>query len=276
MSTKANCSPSAAVPIRWATVSLQPMLASNERFVVAIAAVNDRNETRCLRTLDPAGVRLLVPTERKYVSDLIALVTESLDAHLAHTRCLESWTPPVEGVFLDTQQPGRTVNIDEFVKRAASLSTVFYTDPLQRPSAAAAPRRWMDAVAEILAGRDARLCRHLDVRVPLGSHDAPATFSFLDSEFAANLVMFSGSNLKGRVESARAGLWSLNLLADSPYIFRPERKELLAGADAESDSKVKEAIAEITDEAARRDVLVTLVTTPRAVADHIVQYASLQ
>lgn len=274
MSTKANCLPNAAVPTRWATVSLQPMSASNERFVVAIAAVNDNDESRCLRTLDPAGVRALAPTERKYVSDLIALVKESLDAHLAHTRRLESWTPPVAGVFLHPQQPGRAANIDDFIKRAASLSTVFYTDPLPRPSATATPRRWMDAVAEILGHRNARLCRHLDVRVPLGSHDAPATFSFLDSEFAANLVMFSGSNLKGRVESARAGLWSLSLLGDSPYIFRPERKELLAGTDAESDSKVQEAIAEITDEAARRDVLVTSVTTPRAVADHIVQHAS--
>lgn len=53
MSTKANCSPSATVPVRWATVLLQPTLASNERFVIAIAAVNDNDETRCLRTLDP-------------------------------------------------------------------------------------------------------------------------------------------------------------------------------------------------------------------------------
>ena len=273
MLTKPNCSDNDAVPTRWATVSLQPMPGSNERIVVAVAAVNDNGETRCLRTIDPANAKAVFRDEHRYVSELIAFVADSLGTHLAHDQALEDWAPPVEGVFLTAQQRAKAADIDEFLRRAASLSTIFYSDHLQPQPKAAKPRRWMDAVASILATRDERLCNYLEVQVPLGGHDAPATFSFLDSGFAANLVTFSQGNLKRRVEDARADLWSLSLLADAPYIFRPKRKELLAGTDAEPEASVREAIAEIADEASRRDVLVTELATPEAVADHIVHHA---
>lgn len=266
-----------AIPTQWASVLLQPIPGADERIVIAIAAINDEGEARCLRTIDPANMNAIFRDERKYVSDLIAFVTDSLDTHLIHARCLDNWQPPVEGVFLGTHQRGKSADIDELVRRAASLSTVFYGDCLQPQSATVKPRRWMEEISSILATRDKRLCSHLDVRVPLGCHDAPARFSFLDSGFAANLVTFSKSNWKSRVEAARAGLWSLSMLADAPYIFRPERKELLAGTDIDKpDAKVQEAIDEITDEASRRDVLVTTLSTPEAVADHIAQHASVR
>ena len=274
MSIKASYSCSEGVPTRWATVLLQPLPGSGERVVVAVAAVGDNGETRCLRTINPASVKAIFRDEHHYVSQLIEFVTESLDVHLAHTRSLDNWVPPVEGVALGVRQQGKAADIDHFVRRAASLSTIFYSDQLQPGVTAARRRRWMDVVSVILETQNKRLCAHLDVRVPLGGHDVPATFSYLDSGLAANLVTFSRGNLKARIEDARAGLWSLSLLADAPYIFRPERKELLAGTDGEPDARVREAVDEITDEAARRSVLVTKVATPEAVADHILEHAS--
>ena len=274
MSIKASYSRSEGVPTRWATVLLQPLPGSGERVVVAVAAVSDNGETRCLRTIDPANAKAIFRDEHHYVSHLIKFVTDSLDVHLAHAQSLDNWVPPVEGVALGVHQRGKATDIDDFVRGAASLSTIFYSDQLQPRAAAAKRRRWMDDVSAILATQNKRLCAHLDVRVPLGGHDAPATFSFLDSALAANLVTFSQGNLKTRIEDARAGLWSLSLLADAPYIFRPERKELLAGMDVEPDARVQEAIDEITDEAERRSVLVTKVATPEAVAAHILEHAS--
>lgn len=274
MSIKASYSHSEGVPTQWATVLLQPLPGSAERVVVAVAAVSDNGETRCLRTIDPANVKAVFRDERHYVSDLIKFVTDSLEAHLAHAQSLDNWVPPVKGVALGVRQQGKAADMDDFVKGAASLSTIFYTDQLPRGAKAVKRRHWMDAVSAILATQDKRLCAHLDVRVPLGGHDAPATFSFLDAGLAANLVTFSQGNLRARIEDARAGLWSLSLLSDAPYIFRPERKELLAGTDVESDARVREAVDEITDEAARRSVRVTKLATPEAVADHILEYAS--
>lgn len=274
MSVKASYSHSEGVPTQWATVLLEPLPGSGEQVVVAVAAVSDNGERRCLRTIDPANVKAVFRDEHQYVSNLIKFVTDSLDAHLVHAQSLDDWIPPVEGVALGARQQGKAVDIDDFVRGAASLSTIFYRDQLQPQAMAAKRRRWMDVVSATLATRNKRLCAHLDVRVPLGGHDAPATFSFLDSRLAANLVTFSQGNLKARVEDARAGLWSLSLLADAPYIFRPERKELLAGTDIEPDAQVREAVDEITDEAARRSVMVTQLATPEAVANHILEHAA--
>ena len=274
MSNKAGFSHSDGVPTSWATVVLQPLPGSDERVVVAVAAVSDNGDTRCLRTMDPAHVKAVFRDEHQYVSHLVKFVTDSLDTHLAHARSLDNWVPPVEGVALGARQQGRAADLDDFVRGAASLSTIFYRDQRQPRATAARRPRWMEVVSAILAEQDERLCAHLDVRVPLGGHDAPATFSFLDSGLAANLVTFSQGNLKDRIEDARAGLWSLSLLADAPYLFRPERKELLAGTDVEPEPQVREAVDEITEEAARRSVLVTKLATPEAVAHHIREYAA--
>ena len=274
MSNKASYSHSEGVPIQWATVLLQPLPGSGERIVVAVAAVSENGETRCLRTIDPAHAKAIFRDEHQYAADLISFVTDSLDAHLAHAKSLDDWEPPLEGVGLGVRQRGKATDIDDFLRRAASLSTIFYSDQLRSLARPARAPRWMEVVEAILATQDQRLCRHLDVRVPLGGHDAPATFSFLDSGLAANLVAFSQGNLKDRIQEARAGLWSLDLLADAPYLFRPERKELLAGTDVEADARVREAVDEIAEEAARRSVLVTRLATPEEAADHIRQHAS--
>ena len=274
MSNKPSCSHSEGVHTHWATVLLQPLPGSGERIVVAVAAVSANGERRCLRTIDPARAKAIFRDEHRYVSDLITFVTDSLDAHLAYAQSLDNWVPPLEGVALGARQQGMASDIDDFVRGAASLSTIFYNDqPQPRPTAARRPR-WMEVVSGILATHNKRLCAHLDVRVPLGGHDAPATFSFLDSGLAANLVTFSQGDLKARIEDARAGLWSLNLLADAPYLFRPARKELLAGTDGEPDARVREAVDEITEEAARRSVLVTELATPQEAANHILEHAA--
>ena len=262
----------------WASVLLEPILGSQERIVIAIAAVSEE-DARCSPMIDPAIVKAMFRDDRKYVGDLIALVTQSLKEHLAYNRSLKQWLPPVEGVFLGSEQQSVSSDIDELVRRAGSMSTVFHADYFKPQSRVPKPVRWTDEVVSILVNRDERLSDHLKVRVPLGGHDAPAEFTFLDPLFAANLVTFSKSNLRQRVEEARADLWSLSLLADGPFLFRPERRELLAGADFSDEpgnDNVREAIGEITDEASRRDVLVTELSSPEAVAEHILHHASVR
>ena len=232
---------------------------------------------RCSQTVDPAIARAVFRDDRKYVADLIDLVAESLRAHLKHNKSLGQWPPPVDGVSLGSEQESRFSDIDELVRRAGSMSTVFHGEYFKPQSKDPKPVRWTDEVTSILINQNERLRDHLDVRVHLGQYDSPAQFTFLDAFFAANLVTFSTSNLKRRVEQAWAGLWNLSLLKDGPVLFRPERRELLAGTELSDEPvspNVREAIDEISDEASRRDVLVTELPSPEAVAEHILHYAS--
>ena len=110
--------------IQWAPVLLEPIPGSEERIIIAIAVVNE-GEMRCTQTIDPAIARAVFRDDRKYVADLIDVVTESLSAHLEHNRPLGQWRPPVEGVSLGSEQESRFSDIDELVRRAGSMSTVF-------------------------------------------------------------------------------------------------------------------------------------------------------
>ena len=262
--------------LRWAPVVLQPIIGSEERLIVAIAAVDDSGETRCLRTLDPDRTKAVFRERSRYVNDVVAMVVRSMVTHLAHEPTLTKWIPPLEGVHLGVERLGAAKDIDTFVRRAGAMVSVFHGELIRQPSV---ERRqpWARQVTDIVRARNSRLGGNLGVRIPLGDHDAPAPFTFLNATFAANLVTFSRPNLARRIEEARAGMWSLSLLSDSPFLFNPERKELLAGTDfgdEPGDAKVREAVDEIADEASRRDVLVTEFRSPEAVAEHILQHAA--
>ena len=261
--------------IRWAPVLLQPIPGSDERMVIAIAAVAE-DEARCMQTIDPSIVAAVFREDRKYVAEIVQLTIRSVREHLTYNRSLSAWPPPVEGVFLGTEQQTVSSDIDEVVRLAGAMCTVFHGERCKPQAKTPRRRRWTEEVIAAILGENEGLRNHLTVRVPIGWHDAPAHFTFLNQSFAANLVTFSNSDLKGRIQQARADLWSLSLLVDGPYIFHPERRELLAGVEYSgepADVKVREAIDEITDEAARREVIVTEFQTPREVAQHILAHA---
>lgn len=261
--------------VRWAPVVLVPTVGAEERLIVAIAAVHASGETRCLRTFDPKVAKAVFAARSRYVNDVVSLVIQSMARHLAHDATLNHWIPPLEGVYLGEERTGLATDFDQFVKRAGSMSSVFCADA-QQP-ARERQRSWSRRVPELVRAQDSRLGGSLGVKIPLGDHDAPATFTFLNAKLAANLVTFRSANLARRVEEARAGMWSLSLLPDSPFLFRPERKELLAGTDfgiGVEDARVREAVDEITDEASRRGVLVTELSSPEEVAEHIVRHAA--
>lgn len=119
---------------RWAPVLLQPLPGSDERVVIAIAAVGER-DTRCVQTIDPSIVAAAFRDDREYVTEMIQLVTRSLHEHLSHDPSLATWPPPVEGVFLGAEQEAMSSDIDELVRRAGAMSTVFCGDYFKpRPS----------------------------------------------------------------------------------------------------------------------------------------------
>jgi len=118
---------------RWAPVLLQPIPGSDERVVIAIAALSE-SDTRCVQTIDPAIVTAVFREDREYVTDTIQLVTQSLREHLSHDLSLATWPPPVEGVFLGAEQETTSSDIDELVRRASAMSSIFCGDYLKTRS----------------------------------------------------------------------------------------------------------------------------------------------
>ena len=106
---------------------LQPIPGSDERMVIAIAAV-DKRDTRCVQTIDPSIVTAVFREDGEYVTEIIQLATQSLREHLSSDPSLATWPPPVEGVFLGAEQETMSSDIDELVRRAGAMSTVFCGD----------------------------------------------------------------------------------------------------------------------------------------------------
>ena len=119
--------------IRWAPVLLQPIPGSDERMVIAIAAVAE-DEARCMQTIDPSIVAAVFREDRKYVAEIVQLTIRSVREHLTYNRSLSAWPPPVEGVFLGTEQQTVSSDIDEVVRLAGAMCTVFHGERCKPPS----------------------------------------------------------------------------------------------------------------------------------------------
>jgi hypothetical protein len=259
--------------IKWASVMFEPILGSNERITIALGAINTRGDTRCVNTMNPETVATIFRDERRYVRDVVSLVVDSLNSYIKETRSFGGWVPPVAGAFLGRVNTSLSNDIDALLVRAASMTSVFYVGSYSGESIGTARQSWHQTVNDLLIESDDRLRNHINAKVFLSNHDVPAVFTFLSPSYATNLVTFSARNVKQRIEDARAKAWSLNLLADAPsFLIRPARRELLAGIDASAEedvSIIKEAIEEVSDEAARRSVIVVRMDSPDAVASRI-------
>ena len=263
---------------QWAPIFFEPLPESGERVTIALVARNSVGDFRCASLLDPAAVRLLFKDERKYARDVISLVIESFEAFLATDQNLETWEPPLSGLYLGRVQSTKVSSVAELLRFAAPMSSFMYRpteyDVLNdRPTS----KQWDTSVSSILLQSNARYRQNLNVPVYLGTHEAPATFTFLSPALAASLVALSEKRLKLKIEEARAKLWALDLLSDAPsWLFRPKVRDLIAGVgslDGESNALINEAVAELRDEAERRGVGVTVVTSPEDAASHILNRA---
>lgn len=263
--------------MNWAPVLMEPILGSGERIAIAIVGRLADGTARVLPLLNDTFLSRVARAEAGEVREVVHMVMESLAVHIDHSASLSDWSPPLEGVFLGEVREAYSDDLEETLSRASSFVSFFHSPFEQQKGTIANISRaaWNREVISILLGQRQELRRNLDVEVRLGKMDVhPVRFTFFNQEYAALTFPFNASGLKQKVEAARAILWELLLLEDSPsYIFKPKHRELIAGSLLEKSDQgadlVAEAIEEIESEADRRGVQVVRVDSSLQAADRI-------
>ena len=262
----------------WAPILLEPLLGSEERVTVALVAVNAAGETGIFSMTNPETAKIHFRDEAKYVLDIINVTLDSCKSALQQGVNLSEWQPPLEGVFLGAVRETLASSPSEFLRSAAPLSSFVYRDPLgdDQQSTSRPKARWGARVRNKVLKANMELKRNFDVRIHLGNHDAPAVIGFIYRSFAANLATLSGKKLSEQLREARAKLWTLNLLQDAPnFLFKPEKRELLTGIEAQEDDPrrhlIQEAAEELGEEGARRGVSVMRMGSVEEAAQHLLK-----
>ncbi len=259
--------------IWWAPVYVEPIAGSGERVIVAVVGVSSDGSAACLRTFNPRTASAFFGESASYGNMLIGTVVEELDRFAKTNVGFENWSPPFGGVHLGQSTTARGDDLLAVLGGAATLVCTSYQGRDNVLQSATRPSFGHEVRAGLLQ-RDHRLEPFLDVKVHLTNQDQQAVFSFLNPRYAANIVVVPSARTPS-MNRAKAALWNLDLLADAPaYLFRPETRELILGVNSvDPDPSVRSAVAEITDEAGRRDLAVVECESPTYAIAHISEAA---
>ena len=262
--------------ITWAPVYFEPLPGSGERITIAVCALGEGSEPQCISSIDPPTISRVFPESKGFMRDAIEMVRESLVSYSRETKGLNGWVPPFEGVELGTLESGTAPDLPEVLSAALQLSSFLYRqEPQQSKTQSPRNQNWASSVKSLLIEKDRALKQLIGARVCLANVDVPSEFYFLSPNYAANLITFPRRAFKQSLVEARAKAWSLDQLDQAPsLLFRPERRELLAGmprdADHKDSSRLQDCIEELKEEALRRRIEVLQFESAEQTADHII------
>lgn len=108
----------------WRAIYMEPVMCSGERMTVAVIAI-DSEGCEALKTLSEARLLALFGAQADGMANMINLV---VDAALGHAQggSLDTFVPPLSGVYLGDLRNGLGDNRGDILQQAASLTSCFY------------------------------------------------------------------------------------------------------------------------------------------------------
>ncbi|MCY4278126.1 MAG: hypothetical protein OXE81_09875 [Gammaproteobacteria bacterium] len=259
--------------IQWAPIYVEPLHGSGERITMGVCAIVRGKEPIFKLSADSKTLRRIFHAqEYKYLSEAAEMVGESFLDQARKGVSLNDWIPPLAGVEVGAANTSEVSDdhsqLEEFLASAMRLTSCLY-----HPNTSSSRRvNWSKSIRETLIDLDKRLAPMLNAKVSLARYDVVSEFEFLSHSYAANLVSFGNRRISDALREARAKAWSLDQLPHAPdLLFRPANRELIAGISNSLDDKkkVEEALDEMCQEAARRNIGVVTFDSPKEAAAHI-------
>ena len=264
-----------AIQVRWAPLVVEPIPLAPERLVAAIVATTPTGECVCHRQLDRRRLKELVGEAADSLAGVIDASSASLLRHLAQSNDMTNWKSPFQGVYLGSDSLNYVRRFSDIFAIAPPLCSAFGKQVVQLDQDTAVSKRpWDVSVVEFIRKMSPNLSNSLNAQLHLSTTQHTVSFTYFGTKLAANVVVLNSQRMTLSLREARAHLWNLSLLADTPnLLFKPDRLELLAGVQRDGQ-KVREAIEELTFEAGRRDVFVSRVESSEDAARRIVAMAA--
>lgn len=264
-----------AIRVRWAPLIVEPIPLAPERFVAAIVATTSTGEFACHRQLDRRRLKELVGEGAESLAAVIDTSSASLSRHLAQSNDMGDWKSPFEGVYLGSDSLNYVRRFSDIFAIAPPLCSVFGKQiVLLGRDDLVSKEPWDVPVVEFIRKMSPNLSNSLNAQLNLSSTQHTVAFTYFGTKLAANVVVLNAQRMAMSLREARAHLWNLSLLADTPnLLFKPDRLELLTGVQRDGQ-KVRDAIEELTFEASRRDVFVSRVESSEDAARRIIAMAA--
>lgn len=219
----------------WASVYLEPMIASGERLTVAVAALADEGSVEVRAAIRPHVLEAMFGAKALAFSGLIETIAHDLELHLRESKTFKGWVPPFSGVTVS--EAHRSVSQDmagllrQAVAMTASLAALdVNATEEESPGRILVPAddRWPKQFEMEAVSRDSRLERFFNQKFSISEPSKPLSFFFLSENVAMNTGrLIPGRGLSSYLEHNKARILDLRVAREKQHLFERNHFELV-------------------------------------------------
>ncbi|PHX41348.1 hypothetical protein AO354_46960 [Pseudomonas syringae pv. syringae] len=254
----------------WASVYLEPMMASGERLTVAVAAIGVNGECRVSPAIRPHVIEAMFGAQAAGMAKMIGLICSSLQHHLQHRSSFDGWISPMSGVSLGRVRETSSIDLVGLLRQAVSMT------------ASLAALDFSDSENDLeIVDRDARLSGYFNRTFEVSEKARPAKIFYLSERAAINTgKLIPGSALSGMFERNKARLLDLLVVRDrDDKLFPRAHFELVVFRPAFDDptyserqiDSLRRSIEALEEAGDKHELRVQAVQSPDEAADRLLQ-----
>lgn len=272
----------------WAPIYLELLPGSGERITVAVLAQGAAGQFRAHPVLSGETLRCLFGAGAAHFAGLTDLCVNSARDYVQRNGRIDGWTPPLRGATLGKLRRATGDNLMNVLQNAVQLCASLAVLPVEAESDDTdAPHDsggWEAEIKSLVAREGPDLGQWFSRKVQLSSSPRKTIIGFLSPRYAAGFsLLHPGGALAGDVNGAKAKLWNLQRLRAATGVPRPSAIELIVGhASPEHDPTLtpkarhalRDAVAELTEQAIDSDLQVKTVYSAQAAATYVLARAA--
>ncbi|MEX5496905.1 hypothetical protein ABFV51_27260 [Pseudomonas asgharzadehiana] len=277
----------------WASVYLEPMMASGERLTVAVAAIGKNGECRVSPAIRPHVIDAMFGAQAAGMAKMIGLICSSLQHHLQYRSSFDGWISPMSGVSLGRVRETSSADLVGLLRQAvsmtASLAALDFSDAdseideVDGVDVGLGSNRdpWPKLFESAVVQRDARLSGYFNRTFEVSEKARPAKIFYLSERAAINTgKLIPGAALSGMFERNKARLLDLLVVRDrDDKLFPRAHFELVVFRPAFDDptyserqiDSLRRSIEALEEAGDKHELRVQAVQSPEEAADRLLQ-----
>lgn len=278
----------------WASVYLEPMMASGERLTVAVAAIGKNGDCRVSPAIRPHVIDAMFGSQAAGMAKIIGLICSSLQRHLQYNGQFEGWVSPMSGVSLGRVRETSSADLVGLLRQAvsmtASLAALDFTDAegesedsLEDIDTGTGSNRdpWPKLFESAVLHKDPRLSGYFNRTFEVSEKARPAKIFYLSDRAAINTgKLIPGGALSGMFERNKARLLDLLVVRDrDDKLFPRAHFELVVFRPAFDDptyserqiDSLRRSIEALEEAGDKHELRVQTVQSPEEAAERLLQ-----
>lgn len=227
---------------KWASVYLEPMLGSGERFTIIVAAISTSGEVLVRPAIRKEVIEVMYGFKSTAVQTMIDVVCDSLKSHLDKNKNFDGWIPPVTGVTIGNQRIAASASSTGILRQAISLSSSLSSLTLDEETLPAQKRkkerdRWATQLMQTVLHIDPKREIYFNKGFTFSDGHRPAKIFYLSDYAAINTGKLLPANLNQLVIENKAKISDLSMVKKHYDFFPRVNHELLVFRPPDDDPR---------------------------------------